>query len=336
MALWAMTGVLIPVIVHLWNDRRGRVLRIGSVALLTGPRPRRVFWSPRLTEIVLLAMRCLLVMALAGLLAGPYVFRNALGRGWVLVAGRCATADSLVKMGFERHLIDSGVNYWEAFRRVDSVAPAGVPFFVFTPGLVSGFAGTRPVTSREVHWEEYAVGDSVREWVEGAYRVSADSILVVRGQSRGTGTFFRWERVASRVDRFEGMGVDTAAVVVAVDDGGDVRVGRTIRAALKALGEYTGRRIREGSSGIVIHWRPEWEEAAWDGRLPVVLGELIFRGGVDDNDRRVIDPGQVSPVRVGGAVGGVPERVDWRPVLWGVVFLLFLIERIIVFRHDKA
>jgi len=326
-----MTGVLIPVIVHLWNDWRGRVLRIGSVALLTGAS-RRVSWSLRLTKLFLLFLRCLLVIALAGLLAGPYVFRNSLGKGWVLVAGHRATADSLVKMGFERHVLDSGVNYWEAFRRMDSVAPAGVPFFVFTPGLVSGFGGVRPVTEREVHWEVYPVGDSVSEWVEGAYRVSVDSILVVRGVSGGTGTFFRRERMA----RFEGALVDTAAMVVMVDDGGDARRGKQIRAALKALGEYMGRRIREGSSGTVVRWRPEWEEAAWDGRLPVVLGELIFRRGVSDKDRRVIDPGQVAPVRVGDVAGGVPERVDWRPVFWGFVFLLFLIERIIVFRYDKA
>lgn len=333
-ALWAMAGVAIPVIVHLWNDRKGRVLRVGSVALLTGAS-RRAAWSPRLTELLLLLFRCLLVIALAGLLAGPYFFRPASGRRWVLVAGRNATADSLVRAGFERHMLDSGVNYWDAFRRMDSLAPAGVSFFVFTPGLVSGFGRMRPVTSRKVHWEVYPVWDSVSDWVEGVYRISADSVLVVRGVSRGTGTSFRGERVASRVDRFEGVGVDTAAVTVMVEDGGDVRRGRQIRAALKALEEYTGRRIRVGAAGIVLRWQPEWEEAAWDGRLPVVVGELIFPRGVSDKDRRVIDPEQVAPAWVGGAMGAVAERVDLRPVLWVIVFVLFVLERIKAFRDGR-
>ncbi|HVU95153.1 MAG TPA: BatA domain-containing protein [Puia sp.] len=332
--LLAMAGIVIPVIVHLWKDRRGKVLRIGSVALLTGGAARAA-WSPRLTELLLLLLRCLLVIALAGLLAGPYYFRPASRRKWVLVAGRNSIADSLVKVGFERHALDSGVNYWDAFRRMDSVAPAGVAFFVFTPDLLSGFAGSRPVTSREVHWEVYPAGDSVERWVEGAYRVSADSVLVTRGVSRATGTSFSKERVALRADRFEGIAVDTAAVAVMVDDGGDVRRGRQIRAALKALEEYTGRRIRVGAAGTVVRWRPEWDEAAWDGRLPVVLGELIFPGGVSDKDRRVIDPEQAEPVHVAGAAGGVTERVDLRPLLWVIVLVLFVLERIKAFHHGR-
>jgi hypothetical protein len=34
--LAAMAAISFPVAVHLWNDRRGKVLRIGSVALLSG------------------------------------------------------------------------------------------------------------------------------------------------------------------------------------------------------------------------------------------------------------------------------------------------------------
>lgn len=328
-----MTGIAIPVIVHLWNDRRGKVLRIGSVALLVGAS-RRAAWSPRLTQLWLLLLRCLLVIALGVLLAGPYFFRRASGKGWVLVAGRHATADSLVRAGFEPHVLDSGGNYWEAFRRMDSVAPAGIPFFVFTPSLVSGFGGTRPVTSREVHWNVYPPGDSVERWVEGAYRVSADSVLVVRGLSRGTGTTFHRERVASRGAEFEGVVVDTAAVVVSLV--GSRVEGNYLRAALKALGEYTGRKIRVGPSGTVVRWRQEWEKAAWDGSLPVVLGELIFRSGVSDQDRRVIDPAQVAPVRVNGGMPGIADvRVDLRPVMWGIVFVFFVLERIKAYRDGR-
>jgi hypothetical protein len=130
--------------------------------------------------------------------------------------------------------------------------------------------------------------------------------------------------------------VDTAEVRVVLD--GDGREVDFMRAALKALGDYTGHRIVVGALGKVVRWRPEWEEAAWDGRLPVVLGQLLFgRDSVDLHDRRMMDPEQVAPVRVASSsVAGVGERVDLRPVFWGILFLLFLIERIIVFRRDKA
>ncbi|HEY4107366.1 BatA domain-containing protein [Puia sp.] len=354
--LLAMAGVLIPVIVHLWNDRRGKVLRIGSVALLTGTS-RRAAWSPRLTQLLLLILRCLLVIALAMLLAGPYVIRPAAaGKGWVLVAGNNVLADSLVKMGYERYVIDSGQDYWEAFRRADALAPAGATFFVFTPGLVSRFAGDRPETKREVHWKVYPPVDSVNRWVEGVWRVTADSILVLRGIGRSTGTEFRRERVVSRATEYEGVVVDTAAMEVVIDDGGNRQDGDYLRAALRALGDYTGRRLRVVSAGTnhaqVIRCRPEWAAAAWNGRLPVVLGREVFgRMGIVEMDRRVIDAEQVAPVRVNYAVvrtdggrtdGGGPdrertynERIDLRPVLWAIVFGLFVLERIKVFRDGR-
>lgn len=335
-----MAGVLIPVIVHLWNDRRGKVLRIGSVALMVGAS-RRAAWSTRLTQVLLLVVRCLLVMALAGLLGAPVWVRPAAtdGVGWVLIVGSESTAggegwrrvaDSLVKAGWERHVMDSAGNYWDAFRRMDGVAPVGAAFFVFTPGFAARFAGERPVTRREVHWRVYTPDDSVRRWVEAVWRVSADSIVVVRGRSQPTGTEFQRERLVFTGGTFEGVVVDTSSMRV------DVGANEYLRAAVKALGVYTGRRIRSGD-GHVIRWRPEWEAAAWDGRLPAMLGEELFAFRESGNDRRVLDPAQVQPARVAAAGGGgSEERVDLRPMVWGLVFVLFLIERIMVYRHDKA
>lgn len=340
-----MAGVMIPVIVHLWNDRRGKVLRIGSVALLAGSS-RRAAWSLRLTQLLLLFLRCLLVIALALLLAGPFYMRAPkIGKGWVLVDESAGGGpyqeyiDRRIRAGRELKVLDPGLRYWEGFRRLDSMAPGQLEFDVITPGLLGRFKGMRPVTGRWVGWTIYTPKDSLSEWVEAAWRVAPDSIMVLRGKSQATGTEFRRERVASRASTFEGVVVDTAAVEVVVD--GNRQEQDYLRAALKALGEYTGRRVRVVSSGVdsghVIRWRPEWSEAAWEGRLPVVLGRLLFeREGRADKDRRVIDEVQVRPVRVAGDGGVVRERVDLRPLVWGIVFALFFLERILVFRRGKA
>src|ERR1700734_3120676 len=99
--LGAMAVISVPVAVHLWNDRRGKVLRIGSVALLSGVT-KRLAWSRRITQWWLLLLRCLLLLALAFLLGGPYWTRPAPeGKGWVLVEGSGGpykrVIDSLVK-----------------------------------------------------------------------------------------------------------------------------------------------------------------------------------------------------------------------------------------------
>src|ERR1700743_2208900 len=106
--LAAMSGILVPVLVHLWNDRRGKVLRIGSVALLAGAS-KRMAWRRRISEWWLLVMRGLLLMALALLLAGPYWQRSPGGKGWVLTGSAAVgpyrgMIDSLVAAGYEQHV----------------------------------------------------------------------------------------------------------------------------------------------------------------------------------------------------------------------------------------
>ena len=156
--LWlgAMAAIAAPVILHFWNDRRGKVLRIGSVSLLTGAS-QRMAWSRRLSQWWLLLLRCLLLILLAVLLAGPYWRTGGTGhvKGWVLedagVRGRgaapvatgegraTAVIDSLVNAGWERHVMSDSENYWNGFRAADSTAPAGVPFFMVTTGLAAIF-----------------------------------------------------------------------------------------------------------------------------------------------------------------------------------------------------
>ena len=124
--------------------------------------------------------------------------------------------------------------------------------------------------------------------------------------------------------------MDTAAVEIGmVTD-------KYVQAAVRALGEYTGRRIRVGGAGT-LSWQPEWDAAAWDGRLPVVLGRMIFGDSVSSADRRVLDPEQIAPVWMnGGEVKTAADGLDLRPTLWVLLFGLFLLERIIVFRNGKT
>src|SRR5579872_4843154 len=105
--LAAAAAIVVPVLLHLWNDRRGKVLQVGSVELLAGGR-RRMAWRRRVSEWLLLVVRCLLLVALALLMAGPV--RRFAVKGWVLGGGR--VADSLVKAGWERHSFRDSANYW--------------------------------------------------------------------------------------------------------------------------------------------------------------------------------------------------------------------------------
>ena len=241
-----MAGIVVPVAVHFWNDRRGKVLRIGSIVFLEGAS-QQMAWSRRLSQWWLLLVRCGLVMALALLLAGPYWVRRDSGKkGWVLVDSTAMTfyggrVDSLVKAGWERHVLE-GADYWRAFRGADRMAPGGMEFYIFSSGLAGRFVGGRPVTNRMVHWEICAPKDSVYQWTEKAWSVTTDSARVVTGVSRGTGSIFQFETVE--------MKADTGVLYYTIyTDDVYKQDGRYLAAALRAVQEFTHRRLRPGPGG---------------------------------------------------------------------------------------
>jgi hypothetical protein len=155
-----------------------------------------------------LLLRCLLLLLLALLLSGPFWWNSSKGvktKGWILGVKEDAQTpaykpliDSLLKAGYERHEWGNGASaspsYWDLFRAADHEAPAGIPFFIFTSGRRSGFTGKRPVSDRIVYW---FIGtpstDAASQWIEQAWLYSPDSIQVVTGNSRSTGTSYSFQ-----------------------------------------------------------------------------------------------------------------------------------------------
>lgn len=324
--LAAMAGVMVPVIVHFWNDRRGKVLRIGSIALLEGAS-QRMSWSRRISQWWLLVVRCLLVVVLALLMAGPYWSgAGVVSKGWVLVDSGAVgmygkRIDSLVKAGWTRRELRSA-DYWEAFRGEDRQAPGGVDFWVFSSGLINHFIGLRPFSDRVVHWEVYAPKDSVAEWVEKTWAVSEDSARVMRGTAKLTGSVFSYETVARTA------GVDTTTLDIGVDGGR--RDAHYLVAALKTVQEFTHRRMRvrmTGASDAI--WDSGWNALVWDRKFPALVARRVLgEEGPGAHDLRMIDAGQAMPLKGRGEIHpAAMTTIDLGPAVWGLLLLLFMLER---------
>ncbi|HEY9196141.1 MAG TPA: BatA domain-containing protein, partial [Mucilaginibacter sp.] len=218
--LLAIAAVSIPVIIHLWNIKPGKTLKVGSIALITGAA-QKSSRSFKLRDILLLAFRCLLLTLLALLLAIPVWLRyqnSNKAKGWLLMPKKNLketyarfkpTIDSLTKAGYEFHyfdkdfvktdlnkiLTDSGLNsssqtlnYWNTIARLDERLPASIPVFVFTPKLLRYFGGNRPAVSLNLHWRSYIPADSVRTWIESAWFTNDNGIKITVGVSKPSGT----------------------------------------------------------------------------------------------------------------------------------------------------
>jgi len=264
-----MAGIVFPVVIHLWNNKQGKVLAIGSIAFLE-KASRKKARSRTVSEWLLLLLRCLLLLLLALLLAGPS-WKHVHGgekKGWVLVGeapsggdGR-VVMDSLIKVGWERHDL-TGASRWADVASLDRQAAAEMSFYVFSDCRLDHFSGERPVMTRPVRWYISGGNDSAVRWVEKAWPIGRDSTGVVMGSSGTTGSTYTYEEKARRAeDR-----LDTSVLRVAIyADGID---GQWVGGAVKALGQFTHRRM-ELSVGKGGEAHPDW--IFWLSAKPVPQG----------------------------------------------------------------
>lgn len=231
-ALLALAAVIIPVLIHLWNVRKGKTLKVGSIALLaeSSKQPAR---SRRITNWPLFLLRCLLLLLLAFLLANPVweSRKKNLSKGWVLVpADHLSIAyqqhglliDSLLKTGFELHdlsptfdnisLEDTAsfkttreltASPWMLLKKLDAGLPKNFRVYLFADNQLKHYYGERPTSQLKLYWNELAVSNST----------SNDALP------------------------------DTSSVRITIYAGKNNADAHYIKAALRAIDQYTGRDI---------------------------------------------------------------------------------------------
>ncbi|MBW4888291.1 BatA domain-containing protein [Mucilaginibacter sp. HMF5004] len=218
----AVAAVLIPVVIHLWNITPGKTLKVGSIALM-GEASRQSSRSFRLLDILLLMLRCLILVSLAGLLAMPllsHLANNSKIKGWVMIPGNNfketyarfkKPVDSLTAAGYEFHYFNAGfakanllevlkdttkvtdstaANYWDMLARLNGKAPARLPVYLFTDNAAKHFGGNKPTIIANLKWQTYSPADSTSEWLEKAWFTKDNNIRVVKGDSHQYGTTF--------------------------------------------------------------------------------------------------------------------------------------------------
>jgi Aerotolerance regulator N-terminal len=356
--LMAMAGILFPVLLHLWNERQGRVMRVGSIVLLEKRAPRQS-WNRRLSEWWLLVLRCLLLMAVALLLAGPLWKHSATGekKGWILAeagAGPHFTTliDSLLKAGYERHSWGRD-NYWDQFRAADRGAPAGVSFYLFTSAWAGRFGGMRPVTERAVHWYTYTPEDSVSHWIGGAWLSSSDSVRVAEGSSGPTGTFYRYRmagagQMSVQMDSQPPVKVDTTVIRVAIySDPAYLHDSRYLAATVRALEQFDRKKIQlnvgttadVNAVGSLPRRKGDWlfwlssrplPAGTWDGN---VLQYAPIAKGVEVSGRTLLHPERGN----GGPLYRFYSRFDpdWNELVWERSFPVMM-ERLLFGESNRG
>lgn len=202
--LYTSTAVALPLLIHLWNLRKGKRLKIGSLLLITQsiqPTARQI----RLTEWLLLLLRCLLIILIALLLSGPYWQQKTVTgdqKGWVMIPRESVSniypvfktrIDSLLQQGYELHAFNfpfetintntdnhtagRAVSYWRTLSQLDNRLPGGFPVVIFSEADMDHFRGNRPDVSLQVQW--HTKNETTRaNTLVGATKLGNDSVAL--------------------------------------------------------------------------------------------------------------------------------------------------------------
>jgi hypothetical protein len=273
LGLLAGLGILIPVLIHLWNIKSGKTLKIGSIALLGDPSNQRSS-SLRITNWPLLLLRCLLILCIALILTDP-VHKASLDvserPGWILVEKgdfknlwntQRKQLDSLLAKGYEIHDFDvqfrkleladtlsvfsssaeEPLSYFALLKQVETQLEPGRKVYLYVHNLSARFASEVPRLHLNLHWNMLPAASRDTTWSAGVYQVNDQSFVSSTAHSSAAGTYYRTAML--KTGDTAGMAVDTSILRIQIYAEPGSKDAEYVQAAVGAIRQYTRRKIQ--------------------------------------------------------------------------------------------
>lgn len=194
--LLAAAGILVPLLIHLWKVKQGETLKIGSITLL-GESAQQSAKSLKITDWLLLLLRCLLLFLLALILAQPYLEKKedkAGVKGWILMEkvqlplvyqNNRLIIDSLLNTGYELHEFDFGfkqmslkdtlasnisidhpaIDYASLLKQLNTVLAAGFPVVIYRDVRLNQMSNTLPAVAFDLKFQDLPLTDTLSHWI---------------------------------------------------------------------------------------------------------------------------------------------------------------------------
>lgn len=278
--LLALAGMLIPLLIHLWNIKQGKTLRIGSIALLgeSSPLSSR---SYKFTDLLLLLLRLLILLFITFLIAKPFLDSNdkrTADKGWVLLKKQQLVPvyekhrkaiDSLLKAGYSIHDLAPGfqqillkdtlisvnsndtlsVGYFNLIHVLDQQKKPGFKTVVFADQKLGDFGEVMPSLNIDLKWISLSSADTVATWTS--------DLTTGKYEAVSTPGSTVYTKVPSAVKQVNFM----------INAGSYPRDAQYVRAAVKAYSSYSKSNI------ILSDYQPARIETAdvliWFSESPV-------------------------------------------------------------------
>ena len=333
LGLFAAFGILIPVLIHLWNIKSGKTLKIGSIALLGKPSNQQSR-SLRITDWPLLLLRCLLILCIALILAEPMriaPLEESERPGWILVekgnlkkvwSSQRKQLDSLLAKGYEIHDFDidfrklepadtlsifsssaeAPLTYYALLKQLETQLEPGRKIYLYVDNLTARFAYTVPPLHLNIHWNFLPAASTDTTWNQGVYLSNDHHFISSNAHSSAAGTYYQ-SAVLKETDT-AGMQVDTTTIRVKIYADNGYKDAAYVQAAVAAIRQYTRRKIelqrilnlQQVSKNSLVFWLSAKAPAAGEiNNLPEGTRFFVYAGsGVQSGASSILDHNGVS------------------------------------------
>ncbi|TXI68797.1 MAG: hypothetical protein E6Q41_03615 [Cyclobacteriaceae bacterium] len=168
--LWGLAALALPIAIHLLSRKEGRVIPVGSLRHLHETTSQQ-FRGIKLNELLLLAVRLILILLFVLLLAGLF-WKNSDRQLWVVVdrdllqnTRAMAMADSLTNKNFEWRWLEPGFpkkdkseisaskNNWQLIEQLHAQHLQHA--IVLTSGLLTEFTGEYQPLGPHIDWHVF-------------------------------------------------------------------------------------------------------------------------------------------------------------------------------------
>lgn len=300
--LWALTGLSIPIGIHLLSRKEGKVILLGSLRHVHETSTKQ-FRGIRLNEILLLVLRCLLIVLFTLILSGLHW--NTLGKTrWVLIEKGLesqppliAMLDSLKKEGYEVRVltedfplvedsdsISSAINYWALIEQLPSQDLSDV--IVFAQNRSDNFKGVRSMLPDNVRWISQPL--PAFDYTLQAVQIKGDSISVREGHTSSEATYFTTKTVSRSAEITEAQSLDTVKITL-VSDAKYAYDQKIIEAALRTINKSFSVELKVVNSSS-LEATSDWCIWFSDNDLPKVHPSKILQIKPSNNSDELLTP----------------------------------------------
>ena len=300
--LWALTGLSIPIGIHLLSRKEGKVIRLGSLRHVQETSTQQ-FRGIRLNEILLLVLRCLLIVLFTFIISGLH-WNNFSKKKWLLIEKGLdkeprllPILDSLMEEGYEARLliedfplledsdsISSPVNYWSLIEELTSKNLSDV--IVFAQNRADNFNGLRSKLPANVRWISQPLPPF--DYTLQALQIKGDSISVRKGHTSSEATHYTTKAISRSAGITKIESLDTLSITLVRDEkyAYDLKI---MEAALNAINKSFPIELKVTESSSFDN-SSDWCIWFSDNDLPKVHSSKILQIKPANNSHELITP----------------------------------------------